>query len=87
MADNLSSNPVATRGELYKIAAELARGLHGDVVFSKSTPWYVRERVRKVIDDADEAGRLLAIRLRAVNALARSGLGLWIPLTKSGSPT
>jgi len=56
--------PREVHSELIHVAAELVRGLHEDIVFSKTTPWYVRERVRKVIDDADERSRALAMRLK-----------------------
>ncbi len=58
--------PVEIRSELLQIAAEMARGLHADVVYSETTPRYVQRRVDKVIDDADERAKVLAIRLREV---------------------
>lgn len=59
--------PVEMRSELIKVAAELVRGLHAeDIVFSKTTPWYVRARVGKVIDAADERSKVLAMRLKKV---------------------
>lgn len=59
--------PQEARTELIKIAAEMVRGLHNeDIVFSKTTPWYVRHRVEKVIDAADERSKVLAMRLKKV---------------------
>jgi hypothetical protein len=55
------------RSELIHIAAEMVRGLHGeDIVFSKTTPWYMRARVNKVIEAADERSKVLAMRLKKV---------------------
>lgn len=59
--------PNEMRSELIHVAAEMVRGLHGeDIVFSKTTPWYVRARVDKVIDAADEKSKVLAMRLKKV---------------------
>jgi hypothetical protein len=59
--------PAEMRTELIHVAAEMVRGLHGDdIVFSKTTPWYVRARVEKVIDAADERSKVLAMRLKKV---------------------
>ena len=69
-----------TRGELLRIAATLVRGLHKDVVFSKTTPWYVRHRVQKVIDDAENQARELGIKIKTALDKERAAATVSLPL-------
>lgn len=56
---------VGPHSELMKIAAELVRGIAEEPVIPDTAARYVRERAIKAVDDANERGKVLALRIRA----------------------